>query len=272
MKSLLLKDISMNKSLKTEVKIGYEIKNIELIDKDLNFHSLYEIHGKKIISIFPSIDTGICDTQTKEMYKLAKEKNIELINVSADLPFAHKRWCLANELIDAKLLSDYNELKLGHELGIVIPEANLLYRSVFILDENNKIIYIQFAEKVGSSLDFNQIKNFLNANLINVEKTEIKIDNLAKYKKQYKSVKIDFNFICNLLIEKFENKKNFSELEKIFFNYNAHGSVVWNLFNFLNLTGDKYNHFNDENFNVIEWIDKNDYKILELISKIDILE
>ena len=163
MKSLNIKDFALHQPKLENVKIGYQVKNIELIDKDLNFLSLYDVKGKKIISLFPSIDTGICDSQTKYLHKLAKEKQMSLINVSADLPFALNRWCVSNEIPDAKLYSDYLGLKLGHELGVVIPEANLLYRSIFILDEDNKIIYFQLAKFVASSLDFDSIKQFLNS-------------------------------------------------------------------------------------------------------------
>ncbi|WP_052664034.1 redoxin family protein [Mycoplasmoides alvi] len=161
MKILNIREFSLTKPKNEKVKIGYLVQNVELIDKNLNFINLYSLKGKKIISCFPSIDTGICDTQTKSLYELIKEKQISLINVSVDLPFALGRWCISNELPNINLYSDYLGMNLGHELGIIIDNANLLYRSLFILDENNKIVYFQLADKVSSALNFDEIKNFL---------------------------------------------------------------------------------------------------------------
>ncbi len=161
MKSLAIRDFSMAKPAKPSVKIGYRVKDVELVDRDMNCVMLLGTKGPKIVSCFPSIDTGICEAQAKTIHAIATRKGIGLINVSADLPFAHGRWCMANELPGALLLSDFNGLRLGKQLGILIPFANLLYRCVFVLDEANKVIYMQFAKKVGAPLDFKALEAFL---------------------------------------------------------------------------------------------------------------
>lgn len=146
-------DIAPNFSLTNiENKMVYEVKLSDLKQDTI-----------KIISTFPSIDTGVCDLQTKTFnQKYGKNPKITLINVSTDLPFAFKRWCEANSLENAILLSDYKDHSFAKSYGINIVGANLIYRSIFILDQNNKILYIQYSNAVGEHLNYQEVDNFLN--------------------------------------------------------------------------------------------------------------
>lgn len=164
--SVNFKEISISKP-QNNIKVGHKVANVSLVNTFLEKVNLYDFDQEwKILSIFPSIDTSVCDIQTKKIYEIAKSKNITLINISADLPFAFKKWCMLNNVDDINVLSDYNGLNLGHELGVVIESFNLLYRTIFILNKNNEIIYYQFANKVSDQIDFDNVNEFISINII----------------------------------------------------------------------------------------------------------
>lgn len=142
------------------LKVGDTLKDFALTDFTLNDLSLKDFNGKiKLFSTFPSIDTGVCDLQTKELLKIVSNlKDTVLINVSMDLPFAFKRWCNKENYDNAYLLSDYKTHEFAKNCGLHIKFFNLLYRAFFIVDQNNKVIYFQKSEKIGEPLNFDEIK------------------------------------------------------------------------------------------------------------------
>ncbi|MEG2198362.1 MAG: redoxin domain-containing protein [Malacoplasma sp.] len=149
------------------IKLGHKVANVALTNGTLGKINLYDIPGDwKIISTFPSIDTSVCDIQTKKIYEIAKAKNITLINVSTDLPFALNKWCMLNNISDINILSDYNGINLGKELGIVIDGFNLLYRTIFILNKENELVYYQFVQKVTDQIDFDNLSEFISIKII----------------------------------------------------------------------------------------------------------
>ncbi|BAC44187.1 thiol peroxidase [Malacoplasma penetrans] len=120
-----------------------------------------EDFGKKIkiISCFPSIDTGVCDMQTKKLFsEYGNNEKIVLLNVSSDSLFAFNKWCLANEAQNTVMLSDYRDHTFAKAYGVNIKDANLIYRSIFIIDEFNFVKYIQLSKGLTDELDFVQIK------------------------------------------------------------------------------------------------------------------
>ncbi|WPL39207.1 thiol peroxidase [Malacoplasma iowae] len=142
------------------LKEGDTLKDFSLSDFTLNDLSLNDFEGKiKLFSTFPSIDTGVCDLQTKELMKMvSKLDNVVLINVSMDLPFAFKRWCNNESYENVFLLSDYKTHNFAKNCGLHIKYFNLIYRAFFIVDKDNKVIYLQRSKKIGESLDFEEIK------------------------------------------------------------------------------------------------------------------
>lgn len=142
------------------LKVGDTLKDFALTDFTLNDLSLKDFNGKiKLFSTFPSIDTGVCDLQTKELLKIVSNlKDTVLINVSMDLPFAFKRWCNNENYDNTYLLSDYKTHEFAKNCGLHIKFFNLLYRAFFIVDQNNKVIYFQKSEKIGEPLNFDEIK------------------------------------------------------------------------------------------------------------------
>lgn len=115
---------------------------------------------KKLISVVPSIDTGVCDQQTRKFNEEAAQEDGVVLTISADLPFAQKRWCASNGLDNVITLSDHKDLSFGKNYGVVMEELRLLARSVFVLDENNKVVY---KELVSEGTDFPNFEEALKA-------------------------------------------------------------------------------------------------------------
>lgn len=138
--------------LESQVKKGETAPDFTVLDNDLNEVTLSNYDGqKKLISVVPSIDTGVCDKQTRKFNEEAAQEDGVVLTISVDLPFAQKRWCASNGLDNVVTLSDHKELSFGNNYGVVMEELRLLARSVFVLDENNKVVY---TEVVSEGTDF----------------------------------------------------------------------------------------------------------------------
>ncbi len=143
------------KLIGNKLESGQNAPDFQLVDIDGNIRTLKDYNGKiKVISCIPSIDTGVCDAQTRTFAK-KYENNSEVIvlNVSVDLPFAFSRWCSANQL-NIIALSDYRTREFGKSYGILMDPYMTLYRSVFVLDKNNKIALAWYNKEVGEPVNF----------------------------------------------------------------------------------------------------------------------
>lgn len=136
--------------------VGDQAKPFTLMSKDLTKISLSDFDGKKkVLSVVPSIDTGICSTQTRIFnQELSALEDTVVITISMDLPFAQKRWCGAAGLEAVVLLSDYAQQSFGRDYGLLMADWHLLARAVLVLDENNKVIYTDYVDNVNSEPDF----------------------------------------------------------------------------------------------------------------------
>lgn len=144
-----------------QVKVGQKAPDFSVLDNGLNEVTLANYEGqKKLISVVPSIDTGVCDQQTRKFNEEAAQEDGVVLTISADLPFAQKRWCAANGLDNVLTLSDHRDLSFGKNYGVVMEELRLLARSVFVLDQNNKVVY---SEIVSEGTDFPDFDSALEA-------------------------------------------------------------------------------------------------------------
>lgn len=144
-----------------QVKVGQTAPDFSVLDNDLNEVTLANYEGqKKLISVVPSIDTGVCDQQTRKFNEEAAQEDGVVLTISADLPFAQKRWCAANGLDNVLTLSDHKDLSFGKNYGVVMEALRLLARSVFVLDQNNKVVY---SEIVSEGTDFPDFDSALEA-------------------------------------------------------------------------------------------------------------
>ena len=126
--------------------VGRITPPFRLTAADLTDIGLEALKGKrKILNIVPSLDTGVCATSARRFSEeVAKLNNVALLNISADLPFAQKRFCDTESLKNIITLSTMRSLSFGRDYGVQIvdgPLAGLMSRAVLVLDADNKIVY-----------------------------------------------------------------------------------------------------------------------------------
>lgn len=138
-----------------QFQVGQTADDFTLLATDLSKKSLSDFKGKKVISVVPSIDTGICSTQTRKFnQELASLDDTYVITISVDLPFAQARWCGAEGLDKAIMLSDYYDHSFGKAFGLLMEEWHLLARAVLVLDQDNKVVYTEYVENVNTEPDY----------------------------------------------------------------------------------------------------------------------
>jgi thiol peroxidase len=125
------------------------------LDNDLNEKSLNNYDGVRLLSVVPSLDTGVCDAQTRRFNEeVEKIDGVQVLTISADLPFAQKRWCGAAGLEDAITLSDHRDLSFGKAYGVAIEELRLLTRAVFVVDSNGKVTHAEYVSEATNHPDY----------------------------------------------------------------------------------------------------------------------
>lgn len=143
--------------LGAELKVGAKAPEFKVVDNSLAPITLASYSGKiKVISAVPSLDTPVCDTETRRFNQEAAglPDNVVVLTISLDLPFAQKRWCGAAGIDRVTTLSDYQERSFASAYGILIKELKLLSRSIFVIDANDTIRYIQIVPEVTSEPDY----------------------------------------------------------------------------------------------------------------------
>lgn len=139
------------------LKVGDKAPDFRVVDASLNSVALGDFKGKvKIISAVPSLDTPVCDTETRRFNQDAAQLpgNVVVLTISLDLPFAQKRWCAAAGIDRLAVLSDYQERSFGHNYGVLIKELLLLSRSIFVVDSDDTIQYIQHVPEITQEPDY----------------------------------------------------------------------------------------------------------------------
>ncbi|WP_223596791.1 thiol peroxidase [Neobacillus bataviensis] len=145
-----------------DILVGDKAPEFTLLANDLSSVTLANSKGKvRLISVIPSIDTPVCDVQTRRFNEEASRfENVQFITISADLPFAQKRWCAANGIEDLQTLSDHRDLLFGEAYGVAIQELRLLARAIFVVDKNDRVTYVEY---VNESTDHPNYEAALNA-------------------------------------------------------------------------------------------------------------
>jgi thiol peroxidase len=147
-----------------ELKVGMPAPDSELLDNDLKPVKLSSFRGKVvIITSVPSLDTPVCDIETRrfndEATMLGPE--VRIVTISMDLPFAQKRWCGAAGVDKVKTLSDHRQADFGQAYGILIKELRLLARAVFIIDAAGTVQYVQLVKEVASEPNYEEVMQAL---------------------------------------------------------------------------------------------------------------
>jgi len=133
----------------SEVKVGEKAPNFTVLANDLSPVTLETSSGKvRLISVVPSVDTGVCDAQTRRFNEEASNiGNVEVLTISMDLPFAQKRWCAASGLENVHTFSDHRDASFGEAYGVLMQELRLLARAVFVVDSNDVVTYVEYVSE-----------------------------------------------------------------------------------------------------------------------------
>lgn len=142
-----------------EVEIGDAAPDFTVLANDLSPVTLQDSKGKiRLISVVPSLDTGVCSDQTKRFSDEAASlgEDVEVLTISADLPFAQKRWTTVNQVDNLTTLSDHRDLSFGEAYGVTMQELRLLARSIFVVDKNDQVSYVEYVLEGTSHPDYDK--------------------------------------------------------------------------------------------------------------------
>jgi thioredoxin-dependent peroxiredoxin len=143
-----------------ELKVGYEAPEFTAINNDLSEYKFPDEEGKiYIISSVPSLDTPVCDSETRKFNDKAANlsNDVKIITISADLPFAQSRWCGVAGVDRIKTVSDHRDMSFGKAYGVMIKELRLLARAVFVIDRERIIRHIEIVHEVGDEPHYDDI-------------------------------------------------------------------------------------------------------------------
>ncbi len=121
--------------------------------------SLKDFAGKvKLISVVPSLDTGVCDAQTRRFNEEAAAlgEQVVILTISMDLPFAQARWCGAAGVENVITLSDHKDASFGQAYGVLIKEFRLDMRAIFVIDQEDKITYVEYLNEMTEHPDYDK--------------------------------------------------------------------------------------------------------------------
>ncbi|MBN2136463.1 MAG: thiol peroxidase [Sedimentisphaerales bacterium] len=139
------------------VKVGEAAPDFAVLANDLSEVRLSDFRGKVVvISSVPSLDTPVCDVQTRRFNEQAGSlgDGVAVLTISMDLPFAQKRWCGAAGIKNVQTLSDHREASFGAAFGLLIEELRLLARAVFVVDGGGVVRYIQVVDELTNEPDY----------------------------------------------------------------------------------------------------------------------
>jgi len=145
-----------------EVKVGEAAPDFTVFDNTLSAVTFSSFRGKTcILSSVPSLDTPVCDTETKRFNEEAGRlgPDVSILTISMDLPFAQKRWCAASGVNKVQTLSDHRDAAFGTAYGVLIKELRLLARAIFVVDRKGTLQYIQLVKEVAKEPDYEAVLN-----------------------------------------------------------------------------------------------------------------
>jgi len=143
-----------------EIKPGQDAPDFTLVDNNLQPVRLSDAKGKVVIlSTVPSVDTPVCDTETRRFNQEASKlgEGIEVWTVSMDLPFAQKRWCGAAGVDRVKTLSDFRDRTFGQNYGVLIkdgPLAGVDARAVFVVGKDGKVKHVEYVKEIANEPNY----------------------------------------------------------------------------------------------------------------------
>ena len=139
------------------LKPGDKAPNFEVQANDLSTVTLADSKGKvRLISVVPSLDTGVCDAQTRRFNEEGAKlgDHLVILTISADLPFAQKRWCGAAGIDKVQTLSDHLTMSFASAYGTYNADYRLESRAVFVVDSSDTVTYVEYVPAAGQHPDY----------------------------------------------------------------------------------------------------------------------
>lgn len=137
---------------------GMDMPAFTFTDQDMNTVDSTSLQGKRVFLSVPSIDTSVCSMEVAKFMNVLKErKDVTVVSLSMDLPFALGRWCQAQNNEKVIMGSDYKDRSFAKVSGTYIQELGLLTRAVFVVDENNKLVHVEYCEEVASEPNYDKV-------------------------------------------------------------------------------------------------------------------
>ncbi|MCW2849483.1 MAG: tpx [Marmoricola sp.] len=137
--------------------VGDQAPDFALVDTDLKEFTLADLSGRKVLSIFPSIGTGVCQASVRKFNELASGlEDTTVLNISVDLPFAMTAFCGAEGLEDVQVGSAFRS-SFGADYGVTLTDTKfegLLARAVVVLDADNKVVHSELVPQIGQEPDY----------------------------------------------------------------------------------------------------------------------
>jgi thiol peroxidase len=140
-----------------ELKAGDAAPDFTVLGNDLSDVTLADFAGKvRIVSVVPSLDTPVCDTQTRRFNEAAAGlgDDVVILTISMDLPFAQTRWCAAAGVEAVRTLSDHRDAAFGRAWGVLIKELRLLSRALFVVDREGTIRHVEVVGEITHEVDY----------------------------------------------------------------------------------------------------------------------
>lgn len=139
-----------------ELKVGEKAPNFSVVDSSLQAVDLAGTgRGMRIFSVVPSLDTPVCDAQTKRFEEESgKLDGVKIYTISMDLPFAQKRWCGNFGINNVTMLSDHRSGSFGEQYGTLIPDVRIESRAIFVVDDTDTLRHVEYVKAVGDHPDY----------------------------------------------------------------------------------------------------------------------
>lgn len=140
-----------------KLQIGEAAPNFQLIANNFSTKTLDDYADKvKILSIVPSIDTRVCSAQTHRFNTEAANlsDDVVILTISADLPYAQRRWCGAEGVKAVETLSAHRDMKFADDYGVHAVDLRITQRGVFVLDKTNQVVHAEYVVEMGDDVDF----------------------------------------------------------------------------------------------------------------------
>ena len=139
------------------LSVGDDAPNFELVANDLSKVGGEQFAGKvRLISVVPSLATGICDQQTRRFNEEAANfgDDVVVLTVSSEHPWNQRQWCGAAGIDKVQVLSDHLDMSFGEAYGVYIKDLRLEQRSIFVIDRNDKVAYVEYVPEIAQFPDF----------------------------------------------------------------------------------------------------------------------